>query len=120
MSNFPHTTGLSFDLALLQSTQEQTSQLQSLSNQRRLAELRAKFIKALSVDRKLVFAQYKSYYFENVTNRDFDGSRNAFELAEIVALEEAIDYAEKLEEQDSSYKLRDYKETQAHNWENMY
>ena len=104
MSNIQNAkTGLSFDVALLQSTQEQKEVLQSLSNQRQLAELRPQFIKALQVDKKLVFDYYQSFYFSNITNRDFDGSKNDFEMAEIVAIEESIYYAENLEERDSRY-----------------
>jgi hypothetical protein len=78
-------------------------ELQTIVNKKQLSELRPKFLKALEVDKDLVFHCYQSNYFSNITNRDFDGSQNDFEMAEIEALTESIYYAEELDEKETRY-----------------
>jgi hypothetical protein len=105
MSNVQTTQqlGYSFDIAITKTNDEQAVYLQSVCNQRQLAELRPRFEKASLVDKNMVINHYHSIRKDAILDRDFDWSKNAFEGAEIFAMEEAIHFATELEEKENRF-----------------
>ena len=72
-------------------------------NQKQLSEMRVKFIEALKVDKKEVWYVFQLNFNECINNRDFEGTAEDWHNAETHAIEEAIYFAEKLDEKETMY-----------------